>query len=427
MFECFDEDLSHDERRKFLCNGYFAFQDYAVTHWSDHIGAIIKAGRGAFESPSDEDEVGSAVTNFVAHYKLDVQELTETEKNSEACLQFEGCPFFDDICYISRHIQHQRSRGLSGLDEISPKSLDHAVISARAMLEKCALSNKLDYGKISELILFYGQNWYKCPKATCYYFHEGFSDLRSKQYHVARHEQPFRCGFPDCERGYRLGFTSRKELEKHLSIFHPTSGKIVATFSRLKKAHEKGTESRKESPSRAQIPANFACPTCPKRYTRKENLVHHMRTHANEKPYQCSQCESRFVRDNDRKRHEKTHSGEKKYVCHGELNYGAPGENFWGCKKAFPRADALASHFRSEAGRACLKPVADEVRVWREAQWGLPVNQRKALELKMPLTRQLIERFPELLETHSDDAEAASLLLYLSRQPAVPRESEERA
>jgi len=79
------------------------------------------------------------------------------------------------------------------------------------MLEKQTLSATLDYDKIPDLILFYGQNWYKCSKATCYYFHEGFSDLRSQEYHVAGHEQPFRCGFRDCERGYRLGFTTKKE------------------------------------------------------------------------------------------------------------------------------------------------------------------------------------------------------------------------
>lgn len=32
----------------------------------------------------------------------------------------------------------------------------------------------------------------------------------------------------------------------------------------------------------------------------------------------------------------------------------------WGCGRKFARADALGRHFRSEAGRGCIKPLMDE-------------------------------------------------------------------
>lgn len=35
-----------------------------------------------------------------------------------------------------------------------------------------------------------------------------------------------------------------------------------------------------------------------------------------------------------------------------------PGVN-WGCGKAFPRSEALNNHFRSEAGKACLKSLLE--------------------------------------------------------------------
>jgi transcription factor CRZ1 len=50
------------------------------------------------------------------------------------------------------------------------------------------------------------------------------------------------------------------------------------------------------------------------------------------------------------------HSGEKKFVCKGELGSGG----HWGCGRKFARADALGRHFRSEAGRICIKPLLDE-------------------------------------------------------------------
>lgn len=114
-------------------------------------------------------------------------------------------------------------------------------------------------------------------------------------------------------------------------------------------------------------PATFQCALCPKRFTRAYNLRSHLRTHTDERPFVCTVCGKAFARQHDRKRHEGLHSGEKKFVCKGELKDGGQ----WGCGRRFARADALGRHFRSEAGRICIKPLLDEemnerMRAWRE-------------------------------------------------------------
>ncbi|KKA28543.1 hypothetical protein TD95_002229 [Thielaviopsis punctulata] len=116
-------------------------------------------------------------------------------------------------------------------------------------------------------------------------------------------------------------------------------------------------------------PATFQCTLCPKRFTRAYNLRSHLRTHTDERPFVCTVCGKAFARQHDRKRHESLHSGEKKFVCKGELKDG----NSWGCSRRFARADALGRHFRSEAGRVCIRPLLDEEamerqRVWQEQQ-----------------------------------------------------------
>lgn len=103
-------------------------------------------------------------------------------------------------------------------------------------------------------------------------------------------------------------------------------------------------------------PATFQCTLCPKRFTRAYNLRSHLRTHTDERPFVCTVCGKAFARQHDRKRHEGLHSGEKKFVCKGELATGGS----WGCNRRFARADALGRHFRSEAGRVCIKPLLDE-------------------------------------------------------------------
>lgn len=116
-------------------------------------------------------------------------------------------------------------------------------------------------------------------------------------------------------------------------------------------------------------PATFQCTLCPKRFTRAYNLRSHLRTHTDERPFVCTVCGKAFARQHDRKRHEGLHSGEKKFVCKGDLKSGSQ----WGCGRRFARADALGRHFRSEAGRICIKPLLDEEiherqRLWNEQQ-----------------------------------------------------------
>ena len=103
-------------------------------------------------------------------------------------------------------------------------------------------------------------------------------------------------------------------------------------------------------------PATFQCRLCPKRFTRAYNLRSHLRTHTDERPFVCSVCSKAFARQHDRKRHEGLHSGEKKFVCRGQLKDSST----WGCGRRFARADALGRHFRSEAGRVCIKPLLEE-------------------------------------------------------------------
>ncbi|KAF1849869.1 uncharacterized protein K460DRAFT_270262 [Cucurbitaria berberidis CBS 394.84] len=111
------------------------------------------------------------------------------------------------------------------------------------------------------------------------------------------------------------------------------------------------------NPKRTQKhPATFQCTLCPKRFTRAYNLRSHLRTHTDERPFVCSVCGKAFARQHDRKRHEGLHSGEKKFVCRGNLKDG----NHWGCGRRFARADALGRHFRSEAGRVCIRPLLEE-------------------------------------------------------------------
>lgn len=122
-------------------------------------------------------------------------------------------------------------------------------------------------------------------------------------------------------------------------------------------------------------PATYHCHLCTKKFTRAYNLRSHLRTHTDERPFVCTVCGKAFARQHDRKRHEGLHSGEKKFVCKGEL-HSSPGQ-YWGCGRRFARADALGRHFRSEAGRVCIKPLLEEEKVERETKVMMEQQQQQ--------------------------------------------------
>ncbi|GAB7361478.1 hypothetical protein MBLNU230_g1534t1 [Neophaeotheca triangularis] len=133
-------------------------------------------------------------------------------------------------------------------------------------------------------------------------------------------------------------------------------------------------------------PATFQCTLCPKRFTRAYNLRSHLRTHTDERPFVCTVCGKAFARQHDRKRHEGLHSGEKRFVCRGTLKSGPQ----WGCGRRFARADALGRHFRSEAGRVCIKPLLDEEAAERHGQW-VEEQQQQQHNLQQPQAQQPLD------------------------------------
>ena len=62
-------------------------------------------------------------------------------------------------------------------------------------------------------------------------------------------------------------------------------------------------------------------------------------------------------------------------MCKGELR--SQPDNSWGCSRRFAQVDSLARHFRSEAGRICIKPLVDEEKSQQQAS-----EQQSQMDIK---------------------------------------------
>lgn len=295
-FECFDQDISQEELIKLATEGYFAFQDYAVANWSYHFRAMVEAGQHLFARETDTvnaiQELEVALNDFADRYEEDVFQEEVVSSPDKVCEAFKQFGFYDSLEKLWSHVYGHEIRGFEVRNDVSLKSLGDALLRNRKLVENLMTSANRSFSIEKRLDSFYGGKRYKCPKLTCFYFHEGFADAKSRDVHINRHDRPFQCTFPDCSVG-DLGFGSSKELEKHKKSFHPELNEEAVTFTKATTVTTEG---------------QFACHLCDKRFSRNLHLRSHLLNHNGERPFACSTCEKAFTRANDCKRHEKIHA-----------------------------------------------------------------------------------------------------------------------
>ncbi|KAF7504582.1 hypothetical protein GJ744_002077 [Endocarpon pusillum] len=294
-FECFSEDINQETLVEFAIGGYFAFQDYAVANWSHHFLAMIEAGQSDFAAESDieetMEELENALNEFTQNFEEDFVQEANVHTSGKACKAFQQRRFHASLQLVWSHVDKHQNKGFEARNNVSLEILGKAFARNRELLEELTSSTNCSSNTQKDLESFYGDKRYKCPRLTCFYFHEGFQDAKCRDLHKNRHERPFQCTSPNCTM-VEFGFRSQKEVDKHMKAYHPDEIDEAVTFAAANTV-------------RASTP--YVCPVCEKRFTRGFSLRNHIRSHNAERPYACSLgCGKAFTRVNDCKRHEKT-------------------------------------------------------------------------------------------------------------------------
>jgi hypothetical protein len=292
-FECFDATITEDAMRKCLTEGYYAFLDYASLHWNHHLETALRS-LGPDEVCHSHD-LGIAINDFFEMYGPEPMESSDDFKEYiQNFKEIESAEYYEPLMSLLYHTKKSRlaEEKLEALG-----SLGVIMARVRAMLEDLHDSTNSQVVQISrpapqqDFKDFYGDNWYKCSRHACYYFHEGFANKPSLLQHTNRHEKPFCCTEIGCTRMY-IGWASQKELKKHTAQYHPDPESFAWKFPHVKKP-----------------PSMVQCNLCPKRFTRANNLkTHQLREHGEERPFVCTTCGKGFVRKYECDRHASKHA-----------------------------------------------------------------------------------------------------------------------
>lgn len=338
-------ERSEEDIRSDLVKGVYAFYDYASACWAMHLPngvSELKAG----DKLTDLQE--TLETFIESHWSSTHKPLQDTKRIQKMLVSMDSSDHFNQIIQAVAWTQKQSGRYGQGPKPDDALNLWQLTERIRSVLEDM-LGPSLLETDAQRLHHFYGENWFKCPRVNCHYYHHGFNTAKEREKHISKHERPFLCIVSGCPMNV-FGCVTQNELQKHLFETH-----AIDMFDDTEEAGYPEPIKAKTPHNTAQRATTFECHLCDKKFTRKHNLLNHTRVHEGSKPFACSICDRLFTRKADCDRHERGH-GDKKFKCFGPLKDGTS----WGCNAAFGRADKLADHLRSKTGRKCLRPVMIE-------------------------------------------------------------------
>lgn len=276
-------------RRENARQGWFSFQDYACSYWHCHIETFIRQCHSLYNA-EPQIEFSNALQLFVQTHGQYLTRAYHQELEWDCVEKFQCHQFYDDLLLIWNHIFSHQKGSFETRNKVGILQIDDTLRHNRTVLEDNFVPS---YRSMHEDTIedYYGPNLFKCRRTLCRFFHVGYNNKKARDNHDNRHDRPYLCPV-ECKLA-PIGFTTMKDRERHIRIYHPELSERPSVF---------------EAPSQGHGSTRFTCPLCKKTLTRKENLKSHERSHFGTRPYPCSKCGKAFGRVSDCRRHEKNKS-----------------------------------------------------------------------------------------------------------------------
>ncbi|KAK1773860.1 hypothetical protein QBC45DRAFT_62980 [Copromyces sp. CBS 386.78] len=184
-------------------NGYYALQDYTVQYWFDHLLDCVKS-LDPMSSGNKCQEIFNLALVFLKSYG-DREKMAELLQAGTYAQLAEA---------IKKHLPtHGRERNSYFSIDIRTESLRQKIAQLdfeAFTVEKQRVFVNLHGPKTS----------YKCSKPWCDFFKGDLMSQADRQKHIDQHEFPYRCAYEDCIVGFKLGFSTEDDLQKHNGKWH---------------------------------------------------------------------------------------------------------------------------------------------------------------------------------------------------------------
>jgi len=237
--------------------------DYAIPNWPQHLKAAIPALKDLERNLRLQELLESFVE---LHYVSSNSALAASSTDRDVLQHFKGHSFFEQLLKAYASATKQLKYFGDKSDDHNALDLIKIALHVRNLLEKVVSSAQNKEEQLIKFEVYYGKNVFKCPRMSCRFFNEGFSDQEERAQHLRKHELPFTCTYEGCLRA-DLGFSSEKALRAHAI-----------------QQHEASKQSKARYPSKRDLdsqhnPAIFHCKLCPQQFNQYYNLRAHMRKH----------------------------------------------------------------------------------------------------------------------------------------------------
>jgi ankyrin repeat protein len=217
--------MQGDELKECIREGYYAFQDYAVSYWFDHMRSSIEA---SLEDPVDiHEHLARQLELFLEDYGIpDKRESYPRNRETR------------NVAEVLRCIPQDARARNQWFD------VEWRTSCIRSTIESLREEGNLDEANADLIWQIYGVRRFKCPKIWCNHFATGFDSKAVRDQHLNRHNRPFVCVVQDCP-FQALRFETEEQLEQHLARHHV--GVDADQFLFPQPAREKGDNIYKAS------------------------------------------------------------------------------------------------------------------------------------------------------------------------------------
>lgn len=225
----FDASLQPDAIKGHIMQGRYAFSDYALAHWLDHLESTINElhTSSQIDTSSELDTLAEETHQFLRrHFSKPTESLVPAAfmKRFKSFEPFRSYNLADDLTQAaytwSSRISQQNKVKDNDLDGADLLSLETSISSLRTALDSLGQS-EANTAKSNDLHRFHGAKLFKCAATGCRFFHEGFRSLAEKNSHQARHKNAYVCNFDGCPKSL-FGFPKLDSLRTHIIEAHRT-------------------------------------------------------------------------------------------------------------------------------------------------------------------------------------------------------------